>query len=419
MGRDRTHIWYDLTMALVYPSVLGAVIYAFIDASVQVSASRILDMLTRAPELNLQPAQSQGIYFFAALGLPPVIGFVAYMLITLFVIVHYSVDYLYSKYSESNYCLRNFLWDTGIALLLAVAFVVMSKNATKDLDRLRIAFVVFWAVQAAIYLVFLWWDLQAYMASRGRDPCSAQFYRSMVWPFEISAIAVFAFLAVLALQLQGVGLDGYAYLSASIVALGLFSIWFAAKVRDLEALSCAREKIRNPETLSAIGGEGMNSTIRGLRSTDVRVCARIFADAYRDVYGEPWLGKTAEARLSELHAAAGEYGFVLTIDEMIIGFIIGRPFSWFDGQRVWVEELVVDKPYRGQGAGRQLMKCFLDKCLQTKVAGVALISKQGSVAFGIYERLGMQPSEWIHLEVDTETLAQRMTRTIHDEERPT
>ena len=166
MARDRTHIWYDLTMALIYPSVLGAVIYAFLDASIQVSASRILDTIARAPDSSLQPVQPQGIHFFEALGLPPVVGFVAYMLITLFVIVHYSVDYLYSKYSESDYCLRNFLWDTGIALLLAAAYIVMSNSATKDLIRLRIAFVVFWAAQATIYLVFLWWDSQAYMTLR-------------------------------------------------------------------------------------------------------------------------------------------------------------------------------------------------------------------------------------------------------------
>ena len=241
----------------------------------------------------------------------------------------------------------------------------------------------------------------------------------MVQWFEISAIAVFALLAVLSLRLRGVGLGGYAYLTASIAALAVFSVWFAVKVRELEALSSAKEKIRNPEMLRTIGGRGMNSTIRRLQSTDVHVCARIFADAYRDVYDESWSEETSEARLSELCAAAGEYGLVMTVEEMIVGFIIGRPFNWFDGQRVWVEELVVDKPYRGQGIGRQLIRGFLDKCSQTKITGAALISKQGSVAFNIYGRLGMHPSEWIHLEGDLETLARSVTQTIHDEERPT
>ena len=80
--------------------------------------------------------------------------------------------------------------------------------------------------------------------------------------------------------------------------------------------------------------------------------------------------------------------------------MLARSFSWFDGKRIWLEEIVIQKKYRGKGYGKLLLQSFFDKCTQDNVVGIALISEKHSSAYKIYKKMGLNPSAWIHMESD-------------------
>jgi len=229
-------------MSLTYPSVLGAVIYSFLDASIQVSIFPFFRTMATLSDPSLVPTEAPKFHFFEAFGLTDTIGLFVYLTITLFVIVHYSVDYLYSKYSEANYGLRNFLWDTAISLLLAAAYIILSNNVSKGIQQTRLALAIFWFALACTYLVFLWWDFRAYLQSRDADKTYARFYLGMVRWFEVSAIISFTALAVLPFFIREVNWFSYAYTFLAIAVLGTFSVWFCSKVRVLETLSREKEQ---------------------------------------------------------------------------------------------------------------------------------------------------------------------------------
>jgi GNAT superfamily N-acetyltransferase len=114
--------------------------------------------------------------------------------------------------------------------------------------------------------------------------------------------------------------------------------------------------------------------------------------------------KTAEARLHELLQVSPDYSFTLRLNGAIAGFVFSRPFSWHDGTRIWIEEIVVEEQHRGKGLGKLLIRTLLEKCRREKIVGVSLVSKENSSAFTIYEKMGMRRSDWVHLEIDLEEL---------------
>jgi len=148
----------------------------------------------------------------------------------------------------------------------------------------------------------------------------------------------------------------------------------------------------------------MTEIVRLMTTSDINDCAKIFVDAYQEIYSEPWTVETAEARLLELYHYAPDFCFVLTINDDVSGFLVARPFSWYDGVRVWAEEMVVEKSHRGRGFGRLLIQAFLEKCRNESVVGVSLLSRRDSIAFKIYRKMGLQRSDWVHLETKLKEL---------------
>jgi ribosomal protein S18 acetylase RimI-like enzyme len=240
------------------------------------------------------------------------------------------------------------------------------------------------------------------MDLRNVDQQQAKFYLGMVRWFEISGIVIFLALAIAPLLITRVSWFSYAYVITSIVALAVFSIWFCIKTHELELIT--REN--DVDLLKEPSETQCNETIiTGLRTSDLDDCAKIFVDAYQETYSEPWTLDTAKARLSELCNASPDYCFVLRINKFVAGFIVARPFAWHDGTRVWIEEIVIDKQYRGKGWGRALMQTLFERCKNNNVVGYALISKKASNAFKIYKKMGFRISKWMHLEVDSDKLS--------------
>ena len=403
MSQKRTRVWYDLTMSLTYPSILGAVIYFFFDASIQVFG---LPLLYRISAL-LGPGQSltgePPFHFFESLGFSTGGGFLIFLAITLLIVIHHSMDFLYSKYAEGYYDFKHFVGDTIISTLLAVAYIILSNGTSSDIQHVKIAFVIFWLAFVCTYLVFIWWDIKAYIDLRNVDQHQAKFYLGMVRWFEISGVVIFLVLAIAPLFITRVNWFSYAYVVTSIVVLTIFSIWFCVKTYELEVITQENDTdlLNNPSKTQC----KRKTTITGLRISDIDDCAKIFVDAYRETYSEPWTLDTAKTRLLELCNTSPDYCFVLKINETVAGFIVARPFVWYDGTRVWIEEIVIDKQYRGKGWGKALMQTLFEECKNNNVVRYALISEKASNAFKIYKKMGFHVSAWTHLEIDSDKLS--------------
>jgi len=138
--------------------------------------------------------------------------------------------------------------------------------------------------------------------------------------------------------------------------------------------------------------------IRNMLEEDIKRCTDIFVEVYREVYSEPWTAETGKKRIVELFSQAKEFCFVLEVNDEVYGFLAARGYSWYDGLRIWIEEIVIQKKFRGQGYGTLLLKSLEDRGREKGVIGYSLISEKDSLAYNYYLSKGFSASSWIHLE---------------------
>lgn len=383
-------------MALTYPSVLGSIIYFFFDALVQTSLIPFLDKVTVSADTNI----TTQYHFFKAFGMNKEWGLITFIIITLTISIHHSIDYLYSKYSESGYGFKNFLWDITIAFLLAIAYITISRGAIyDDFNYIKYAFSIFWGALSITYWIFICWDKNAYFQAKQTNKELAIFYKKMILWHEISALALFITFAIIPFFLSANQSSTItaAYVIISTLTLGGYSVWFCYKVYKLEVLTRSKKMTEDNEHKE--NNQNLVS-VRFMELKDIEFCANIFTETYQEVYSELWTQDTSTKRLQELFDNSPEYCFTLLVRNRIQGFLFGRSFSWFDGKRIWLEEIVIKKEHRGKGYGKLLLQSLFEKCENDKVVGISLISEKNSAAYKIYKKIGYSPSSWIHLERD-------------------
>jgi len=139
-------------------------------------------------------------------------------------------------------------------------------------------------------------------------------------------------------------------------------------------------------------------TIREMTTFDLKKCSDIFIKTYKDVYSEPWTQETGEKRIKEIFDANNEICFVAEEKNNLCGFIIARKFSWYDGVRIWIEELVVEKDFRCKGYGSLLFNKLKQTITKFGISSYSLLSKLNSNAYKYYLKRNLNHSNWVHLE---------------------
>lgn len=80
-----------------------------------------------------------------------------------------------------------------------------------------------------------------------------------------------------------------------------------------------------------------------------------------------------------------------TIDKEIIGMVTLVMLQVMSGKRATLEDLVVDKDYRGQGIGRQLLEATLDFARKENMSYIDLTSRPSRIeANELYTSLGFK-----------------------------
>lgn len=99
--------------------------------------------------------------------------------------------------------------------------------------------------------------------------------------------------------------------------------------------------------------------IRLCTAKDIDVCAEIQTEEYsKEPYNEKWTNKTSFERLNEIFVDNKKYCLVAEDKGKVVGFVFGRMHHWWDGKRVFAEEIIVLKDYQKKGIGRLLWQEF-------------------------------------------------------------
>jgi ribosomal protein S18 acetylase RimI-like enzyme len=78
-------------------------------------------------------------------------------------------------------------------------------------------------------------------------------------------------------------------------------------------------------------------------------------------------------------------------DGSIVGMLVLVVFRIPTGVRAWIEDVVVDRRFRGQGVGAALAKRALDRAISAGARTVELTSRPERVAAnGLYRKLGFE-----------------------------
>jgi len=218
-------IWYNLMSSLIYGSILGTIIYSFIDNIVGFILHR------------------NSALFLRDIGVNRNIGFTYFLFFSFSVIWHYCTDFLYTMYSKGLYSKFNFICDLIINFFLALSFILITDsftNFTHSTEYIKISIFVFWGSLIIIYFIFFLWDYSAYRYYKKQAPNNekAAFYKSMIFPFETSAISVYSILLLGSfIFIDKKNWLSFAYLTISLLIFFLFSLWFWTKLKQLEQLS--------------------------------------------------------------------------------------------------------------------------------------------------------------------------------------
>lgn len=127
---------------------------------------------------------------------------------------------------------------------------------------------------------------------------------------------------------------------------------------------------------------------RNLRDEDSKVVAKLIHQLTKNVV-DP---ESLENRLKfmALHAGEGYDCLVLDVDGEVAGF---GELAWYmipsKGLMVWIEEVIIDKDYRGKGYSRILLDSLISVAERSNPAQIKL-TVSNTIAKNIYKAFGFE-----------------------------
>ena len=127
------------------------------------------------------------------------------------------------------------------------------------------------------------------------------------------------------------------------------------------------------------------------------------ARLYRAVFNKPpwnddWTIETAQMRLAQITETPGYRGYSATLDEDLVGLVMGNLEQWYTGNHFYLKEMCVRPFQQRRGIGTMLMEYLIEELQSENVERVYLLTMQESPArefhedngFSINEQMGMQ-----------------------------
>ena len=122
------------------------------------------------------------------------------------------------------------------------------------------------------------------------------------------------------------------------------------------------------------------------------------ARLYRTVFNEPpwnddWTIETARTRLAQIIETPGYRGYSATLDEKLVGLVIGNHEQWYTGNHFHLKEMCVSPSQQRRGTGTMLMEHLIEELQSENVEQVYLLTMQESPARAFYEDNGFALDE--------------------------
>lgn len=366
-------VWWEITTALVYPAVVGALIFNLLAMSVE----------------WVKPA-GEASFGLQALGAPKGLSVLLIMLITLGLAWHFSADYMYSKYSVATYAAFHFVVDVIVCGSLAVGFTMFTSLAAGSAADVLHSFAWLWSAMALVYFSFVAWDLRDYLYGQSGPLRLADFFRRMI-----------------ARELA-IGLASVAIAVAAIIApprvplLWLFCVWTIIAFLGVAFWLWRQSKELRRTFADPMAGVSVELTpgtlIRPALQSDIDEAADLMSTTYRAVYDEPWSQQSSRARLDEIWRFDPDFCYVAVDAYGLAGIAFARRYQWYTGECLWIEEIVVRDDVRGEGLGSLILSFLMNRAEAASLSGFSLLSKRDSSAAHFYRRHGFADAEWQHLE---------------------
>ncbi|MCM4167971.1 Mycothiol acetyltransferase [Arenibacter antarcticus] len=106
-------------------------------------------------------------------------------------------------------------------------------------------------------------------------------------------------------------------------------------------------------------------------------------------------GSIEQVNLAEVFKPENAITFAYCMEkDKLVGMALMCAYTVVSGYKGWVEDVVVDKAYRGQGIGRKLMEKLVDEGKRKGLSEILLFSADKRIeAIGLYKSLGFQQKE--------------------------
>jgi len=140
----------------------------------------------------------------------------------------------------------------------------------------------------------------------------------------------------------------------------------------------------------------MDVKIRKAKKGDLKEIARIYREGYM-VYNEKWTFDKAVKKIRSYSKDKKDKIFVAVVDNNIVGFIIFHEYEWIN-KNGFIDELFVDKKFRGGGIGGELVRHIVDYFKKRKIKEVELLANTKSKAMKFYKKMGFKKSDWVWME---------------------
>lgn len=134
--------------------------------------------------------------------------------------------------------------------------------------------------------------------------------------------------------------------------------------------------------------------IRVLHLDDMPICVQLFIEAYnQEPWNDHWTSETATRYLQELEANDRFVGFVICVDEIIVGALFAHCKTWWTNDELFVDEFYIAPRLQRKGYGKKLLAHTEHYAKSQELTGLTLLTNQYFPAKAFYEKNGYAHAE--------------------------
>lgn len=128
--------------------------------------------------------------------------------------------------------------------------------------------------------------------------------------------------------------------------------------------------------------------VTALTPAMVEACAQLYCTTYRSApWYETWDSSIPIIAFLENHLANNYFlGYVIKLNNTIVGACIGFQKPWNQGVEYYIDEFFIHPDHQGQGLGSTLMRYAQEECIKRNLNAIILNTERGFPSENFYKR---------------------------------